>query len=124
LFTEKTLTLNPDYIAPDGSEIRLLPNMKGGGVCHCTLREGTTSSAVCHKTVEEIWYVISGKGEIWRKLGDQGEITSLQPGVALTIPPHTHFQFRNEYAEPLCLLITTMPPWPGPEEAISVAGYW
>ena len=36
-FETKRLTLKPDYAAPDGSEIRLLPTLKGGGLSHCTL---------------------------------------------------------------------------------------
>jgi hypothetical protein len=47
----RTGTLKPDadYLAPDGSEIRLLPAMKGGGLCHCTLPVGRTSSPVAHR---------------------------------------------------------------------------
>jgi mannose-6-phosphate isomerase-like protein (cupin superfamily) len=113
-----------DHTAPDGSEIRLFPTMKGGGLCHCTLREGKTSSPVCHETVEEIWYILSGEGEIWRRLNDHEEIDPVRPGTALTIPPQTQFQFRNLGPKPLCILITTMPPWPGPQEAVPVTGYW
>ena len=113
-----------DYLAPDGSEIRLLPNMNGGGVAHCTLPAGKTSSAVRHKSVEEIWYVLSGEGEIWRKLDEQEEITPLRQGTALTIPPATHFQFRTTGPDSLCILIATMPPWPGSDEAVPVTGLW
>ena len=45
-------------------------------------------------------------------------------GVCLTIPPGTSFQFRNTGWEPLCFIITTMPPWPGPEEAVRVTDHW
>ena len=64
----RAVTLKPDadYLAPDGSEIRLLPAMKGGGLCHCTLPVGKTSAPVAHRQVEEIWYVASGEGEVWR----------------------------------------------------------
>jgi len=41
--------------------------MNGGGLCHCTLLAGKTSSPVAHRLVEEIWYVVSGEGEVWRK---------------------------------------------------------
>lgn len=123
-FTFSQLPGDSDYSAPDGSEIRLLPNMKGGGLCHCTLPGGKTSLAVRHKTVEEIWYVLSGEGEIWRKLNEQEEVTPLRDGVALTIPPGTSFQFRAAGSASLCILIVTMPPWPGPDEAVSVTGLW
>jgi hypothetical protein len=74
-----------DYLAPEGSEIRLLPNMNGGGVSHCTLPAGKTSSAVRHKSVGVIWYMLSGEGEIWRKLDEQEEVTPLRKGTALAI---------------------------------------
>ena len=68
-FQTSALKSDADYLAPDGSEIRLLPTMKGGGLCHCTLPVGKTSSPVAHQNVEEIWYVIEGEGEVWRKVG-------------------------------------------------------
>jgi mannose-6-phosphate isomerase-like protein (cupin superfamily) len=34
------------------------------------------------------------------------------------------FQFRTTSEEALCILIATMPPWPGKEEAVPVDGYW
>jgi hypothetical protein len=36
-FVTKQLPSKVDYLAPDGSEIRLLPSLADGGVCHCTL---------------------------------------------------------------------------------------
>jgi mannose-6-phosphate isomerase-like protein (cupin superfamily) len=122
----QTTSLRPaaDYIAPDGSEIRLLPTMKGGGLCHCTLPTGKTSSPVAHREVEEIWYVLSGVGEVWRKNAVMEASISVSAGSSLTIPARTSFQFRNTGDSPLCILIATMPPWPGPEEAVEVAGVW
>lgn len=113
-----------DYLAPDGSEIRLLPSMTGGGLAHCTLPAGKVSLAVAHKRVEEIWYVIEGQGEVWRRTGGTHETTALASGISITIPPGTGFQFRNTGSEPLRILIATMPPWPGPQEAYPVEGQW
>jgi mannose-6-phosphate isomerase-like protein (cupin superfamily) len=118
------LKSDPDYNAPDGSEIRLLPTMNGGGLCHCTLPTEKVSSPVAHKNVEEIWYVLEGDGEIWRDLDGQEQITPLSPGISITIPPKTRFQFRNNGKDPLRILICTMPPWPGPDEAAPVQGRW
>jgi mannose-6-phosphate isomerase-like protein (cupin superfamily) len=112
------------YLAPDGSEIRLLSEACRGGAAHCTLPATGVSKAVRHQTVEEIWHCLSGNGQIWRKLGDAEAITDLQAGVSLTIPVGAHFQFRNTGAGPLCLLIITMPPWPGSSEAVHVADHW
>jgi mannose-6-phosphate isomerase-like protein (cupin superfamily) len=98
--------------------------MSGGGVCYCTLPPGQTSSSAKHRGVEEIWYVLEGEGEIWRKRGSQAETVRMSPGTCLTIPPGTAFQFRNVGADPLRILITTMPPWPGPDEAVATDGLW
>lgn len=113
-----------DAIAPDGSAIRLLACGERGSLVHCTLPPGATSLAVAHKTVEEIWYFVQGRGEVRRKRGEQEEVVAVGPGVSLTIPTGAHFQFRNTGAEPLCFLCVTMPPWPGAHEAYRVADYW
>jgi mannose-6-phosphate isomerase-like protein (cupin superfamily) len=99
-----------DYRAPDGSEIRLLIAGSAGSLCHCTLQAGGISSAVYHETVEEIWYCLSGHGEVWRKY-ENNDVTPVYEGVSLNIPTGIAFQFRNNGTEPLCFLITTMPPW-------------
>lgn len=57
----KDLGESVDYLAPDGSEIRLLPSLPHGGLAHCTLRPGGVSKAVRHRSVEEIWYVLEGR---------------------------------------------------------------
>ena len=127
VFETSTLKPDADYLAPDGSEIRLLPTMKGGGLCHCTLPAGKTSSPVVHRHVEEIWYILKGEGEVWRKYAqtpEAEETVRVSAGMSLTIPPRTSFQFRNTGAAPLCVLIVTMPPWPGPQEAEGTVGAW
>ena len=87
-----------------------------------TLPPRAVSKAVAHHTIEEVWYIISGKGRMWRKQGDHEEVAELGPGVSLTIPTGTHFQFRSDGPEPLNALGATMPPWPGEGEASFVAG--
>jgi mannose-6-phosphate isomerase-like protein (cupin superfamily) len=52
------------------------------------------------------------------------EVIALEPGVSLTIPLGTHFQFRSLGAEPLAAIGVTMPPWPGDDEAFEVPGKW
>lgn len=116
------LDLPPDYLAPDGSEIRLLPNTTRGGICHCLLPQGATSDAVQHRNIEELWYVLEGEGLVWRS--SIGEPTQVRPGTSLTIPPRTRFQFRNTGIGPLCMLLASMPVWPGEDEAVHTDGYW
>lgn len=123
-FQTKKLNKKYDYLAPDGSEIRLMQSMKNGDLVHCTLQPGEVSSAVRHKTVEEIWYFIKGTGEVWRKLGEKEEIVFVETGLSLTIPLGTDFQFRNTGKDKLEFVICTMPPWPGDDEAIKVTGKW
>ena len=111
-------------IAPDGSEIRLLHELTGGGLSECTLPANRVSLAVAHQTVEEIWLFTSGCGQVWRKLDQVEEVLDVKKGVSLTIPLGIHFQFRNTGSTPLKFIISTMPPWPGDEEAYTVQGKW
>jgi mannose-6-phosphate isomerase-like protein (cupin superfamily) len=113
-----------DTLAPDGSEIRLLLQLRGGSLVHCSLPPGGVTRAVRHRSVEELWYFLSGAGQVWRKDEGAEEITDVRPGAALTIPLGTQFQFRTMGSEPLTFVITTMPPWPGPDEAVEVPGIW
>ena len=74
--------------------------------------------------MEEIWYFLGGRGEMWRKLRDQEETVPVDAGVCLTIPCGTRFQFRSFGEEPLAAIAVTMPPWPGEGEAYTVEGKW
>jgi len=124
LFAIKHTAASPDAAAPDGSEVRLLCTTRRGSMAQFTLRPGAVSKAVAHRTVEEIWYVVTGSGRIWRKSGDREEISELAAGCSLTIPTGTQFQFRCDGAEPLEAVAVTMPRWPGEGEAYPVAGPW
>ena len=89
----------------------------GGSMAQFRLPAGQVSRAVRHRTVEEIWYILSGAGEMWRGAGEEQSFASLSAGVCLTIPVGVSFQFRSTGPEPLQAIAVTMPPWPGPEEA-------
>jgi mannose-6-phosphate isomerase-like protein (cupin superfamily) len=118
------LPTDPTVTAPDGSDVRILLGLSGGGMAHFSLRAGATSKAVTHRTVEEIWYVTAGRGEMWRRQGDDESIVTLEPGLCLTIPLGTHFQFRASPTSGVEAVAITMPPWPGDGEAIAVPGPW
>ena len=124
--TFQTMQLPParTVLAPDGSDVRVLLGLAAGGLAHFELPAGKVSAAVTHRTVEEIWYVISGSGEMWRKQGAREETVPLRPGVCLTIPLGTHFQFRADPASSVAAIGVTMPPWPGEGEAVPVPGPW
>jgi mannose-6-phosphate isomerase-like protein (cupin superfamily) len=123
-FETKRLPVERDVIAPDGSDVRVLLSLQGGGMAHFELPPGQTSTAVTHKIVEEIWYFLSGHGQMWRKKEDHEEIVEVETGVCITIPLGTHFQFRSFGDGPLAAIAVTMPPWPGEDEAIIIAGKW
>jgi mannose-6-phosphate isomerase-like protein (cupin superfamily) len=91
---------------------------------HFRLNAGQVAKAITHRTVEEIWFIVTGRGEMWRKQGEHEETVLLEPGVCLTIPLDTHFQFRASATEAFSAIGVTMPPWPGKEEAVHVAGPW
>jgi mannose-6-phosphate isomerase-like protein (cupin superfamily) len=242
----QTARVKPAYdaLAPDGSEIRLLVHTRGGSMVHCQLAPGQVTRAVRHHSVEEVWFCVAGRGQVWRhatetaqtvgtpetagrtktaetaeaadlpeiaetaetaetaeeaeeteetaqaeehtkaaeaaaeaeeteetaqaeehtkaaedeaehrdEAGDTAgeaedeaeaehseaeeiaaeeavytkeaeEIVDLEPGVALNIPVGVAFQFRALGSEPLELVIVTMPPWPGDDEAVPVDGRW
>ena len=123
-FEIKRLPGTRDAVAPDGSDVRILLQLAGGSMAHFELAPRQTSTAVTHRTVEEIWFVLSGRGEMWRRQGEREEIVTLEAGVCLTIPRGTHFQFRALGESPLSAVGVTMPPWPGEGEAIVVPGPW
>lgn len=113
-----------DHHAPDGCEVRELYRGRAASVAHFVLPPRTTSRAVTHKTIEEVWYFVSGHGRMWRRLGGREDTVDVAAEVALTLPVGTHCQVRNTGYEPLVFVIATMPPWPGPDEAVFVDGPW
>ena len=114
----------PTVVAPDGSDVRNLLRLDGGSLALFELASGGISIPEVHRTVDEIWYILSGRGEMWRKLGSLEETVILEKGVCLTIPVGTHFQWRSDGSEPLVVLGVTMLPWPGEAEGYQVDGVW
>jgi len=115
----------PDVIAPDGSEIRLLKSpIDGSSMVHALLHPGTTTHAVHHLTVEESWFCVRGEGELWRRDESGESVLKLTVGTSCEIPLGTTFQFRATGSNPLEIVITTTPPWPGDHEAVRAEGKW
>jgi mannose-6-phosphate isomerase-like protein (cupin superfamily) len=121
-FATMRLPATPTEVAPDGSDVRVLLLGKAGGMAHFELGAGRTSKATRHRTVEEIWYILGGRGQMWREQGGRSEIVDLDAGTCISIPLGTSFQFRAIGSEPLAAIGLTMPNWPGPDEAIAVEG--
>ena len=123
-FDTRRLPEATDVVAPDGSDVRVLLQVRGGGMALFRLDPGRTSGAVAHRNVEELWFVVGGRGEMWRRQGSRQEVVRLEPGLCLSIPTGTQFQFRSTGEEPLEVIAVTMPPWPGDDEADAVEGPW
>ena len=124
--------------APDGSTVRLLLDDRHAAT-RCSMVEvsippGAVSRPVRHRTVEEAWYIIAGRGRVWRCPPDTPASAavapvSVSPGDALVIPAGWAFQFAADgngdngdaddaaTAAGLRFLCVTMPPWPGMDEA-------
>lgn len=123
-FETRQLPDVPDAVAPDRSDVRILLHLAGGGMAHFELGAGRVSQAVAHRSVDEIWYVLRGQGQMWRCQSGRAETVPLGPGTCVSIPVGTHFQFRCTSNDPLAAVAVTMPPWPGPDEAYQVRGAW
>jgi mannose-6-phosphate isomerase-like protein (cupin superfamily) len=123
-FSTQDLPVDHTVLAPDGSEVRVLLGLNSGGMAHFQLAAGQVARAVTHRSVDEIWYVVAGQGEMWRRQGEREEIVALQPGRCVTIPLGTHFQFRATPAQGVAAVAVTLPPWPGDGEAVEVTGPW
>lgn len=123
-FETKHLGTNVDGEAPDGSDVRLLLSLAQGSMAHFSLAPGKVSRAVQHRTVSEIWYFISGEGEMWRKQANLEAIVMVRAGTCITIPVGTQFQFRSMGKTILTAVGITMPPWPGDSEPLFPQGIW
>ena len=123
-FATKLLDSAQEATAPDGSAVRILVRTERGSMARFSLPPFAVSRPVAHRTVEEVWYFLSGTGRMWRRTGSGEAIVAVAPGVAISIPVGTAFQFRSDSDEPLHAVGVTMPPWPGEHEAYAVEGIW
>ncbi|MEM7734791.1 MAG: cupin domain-containing protein [Deinococcota bacterium] len=120
----QALPAHPDKTSPASAAVRILMQSDTGGMIHSTLRPYQITKAVCHVSVNEFWFILSGEGEIWRKEGSYEEITTLTAGITVDIAKGTHFQYRNTGSETFKFICVTMPPWSGHQESSYVKGYW
>ena len=123
-FDTRQLPGAPDAVAPDGSDVRVLLQLGPGSMAHFELGAGRVSRPVAHHSVDEIWYILQGQGQMWRRQAERQETVPLRAGTCISIPAGTHFQFRADRSGPLAAIGVTMPPWPGADEAYEVPGAW
>jgi mannose-6-phosphate isomerase-like protein (cupin superfamily) len=110
--------------SPAGADIRYLMDGTTGNMIHSTVPPHQVNKATVHATVSEFWYVLEGRGEIWRDDGQESSVADLVPGTAIDIPVGTAFQYRNVSDSDLKFICVAMPPWPGDSEASYVPGKW
>jgi mannose-6-phosphate isomerase-like protein (cupin superfamily) len=125
-FATTRIDQTSEIAAPDGSAVRPLCVLPGvASFAQFELAPAQIAKAVSHATVEEIWFVTSGAGEMWRSQDGREEVTALEPGVCLTIPLGTTFQFRAG-DQGLRVVAVTVPSWPvdSPDEAKFETGRW
>ncbi|MBT8475430.1 MAG: cupin domain-containing protein [Alphaproteobacteria bacterium] len=121
---QTTLPPLPDATSPAGADIRFIMEGTTGNMIHSTVPPGQINRATVHETVSEFWYILDGKGEIWRRDDTEERITPLVAGVSIDIPVGTVFQYRSTGDTPLKFICITMPPWPGDHEATYLEGAW
>lgn len=109
--------------APDGSNVRPLLRFPAGSMARFEFAAGQVSEAVRHAEVDELWYVIDGSGEMWRKQDQTSSIEPLEPGTCVSIPRHAAFQCRAGGAG-MIVIAVTLPAWSGDSNAIAAEGPW
>ena len=114
----------PDAKSPAGADIRFIMDGETGNMIHSTVPPRQVNRATVHATVNEFWYVLEGRGEIWRDNGVESCVTALVPGTSIDIPAGTAFQYRNLLYRELTFICIAMPPWPGDSEASYLDGIW
>lgn len=121
---QTTLPITPDARTPAGADIRYIMDGDTGNMIHSTVKPDQINRATVHATVSEFWYILEGKGEIWRKFSGVEKVTPLTAGTSIDIPVGTAFQYRNVGTVDLKFICISMPPWPGDSEATHLDGMW
>src|SRR5690242_8322951 len=103
------LAEEPDRRSPGcDAEIRFLPGFPAADFAHATVEARTASPAAILTEQTELFYVVGGEGELWRRHDGVEEVTRLRTGRSVGIPPGVDYQYRSGH-EPLRLLVATLP---------------
>jgi len=98
------------FVTKDGSEIRELLSHRNSRLHNQSLAEahlptGASTLEHYHVKAEEIYYILSGIGQI----RIEGELRAVMPGDAIAIPPGKRHKLWNTGKEPLRLLCCCAP---------------
>jgi mannose-6-phosphate isomerase-like protein (cupin superfamily) len=86
-FVTMQLPGTPDAVAPDGSDVRVLLQLGRGSMAHFELAAGQVSRPVARHSVDEIWYILHGHGQMWRQRAQRQETVPLGAGTCVSPPP-------------------------------------
>ena len=96
--------INP-FITKDGSEIREFYHSKNMSLAEATVDIGRTTESHCHKTSEEIYYILSGKG----LMEIETEKREVSKDQVIIIPPKCKHRIKNIGDKPLRILCHCSP---------------
>ncbi|WP_017299994.1 cupin domain-containing protein [Nodosilinea nodulosa] len=109
----------PEFIAGDGTQLRELlhPDRQAVSLryslAHAVVPVGQVS--VPHAlTTSEVYYILSGQGEM--HIND--EISPVEPGDAVYIPPQARQYIRNTGDQPLVFICLVDPAWRQADETV------
>ncbi|MBW4692786.1 MAG: cupin domain-containing protein [Lyngbya sp. HA4199-MV5] len=113
------LSACPEFVAGDGTLLRELlhPDKQSialrYSLAHAIVPVGETSAPHA-LTTSEVYYILSGQGE----MHIDGECQGVEPGDAVYIPPHARQFIRNSGAEPLIFICLVDPAWQQADETV------
>ena len=122
-FITKVLGSKPDAIAPDGSEVRLLPEMTRGGMAHFALGPHHCRERLLTRRSRRFGTSYAETVGCGAVLVVAKRLWTYSPECPST-SRRAQFQFRNDGDERLEAIGVTMPPCPGADEAFQVEGIW
>jgi mannose-6-phosphate isomerase-like protein (cupin superfamily) len=107
-----SLSAAPDSVSPDGgAEIRHILASQGGDLTHAVCHAGNTSGTHHLPELDEGYFVLSGRGEIWRATDEREAVTALRPGRWVAMPGGMRFQYRANAGSSLVFLVVVLPSW-------------
>ena len=109
----------PEFIAGDGTQLRELlhPDKQDialrYSLAHAVVPTGKVSTPHALKT-SEVYYILEGQGEM--HIDD--EVSRVEPGDAVYIPPHARQYIRNTGTVPLIFICLVDPAWRAEDETV------
>jgi mannose-6-phosphate isomerase-like protein (cupin superfamily) len=121
----RMLTDNADDVSPEGgAEIRHILASPQGDLTHAVCPAGQVAPAHHLPELHEQYYVLAGRGEIWRATAKREAVTALRPGRWVQMSAGTRFQYRANHGTSLVFLVVVLPSWRPELFHTDVEGAW